>query len=154
MCNAGSGRALGKEKSQYAHRLRQLNILGSQYGWQYFARSTGGRSFGRHRCRLHTIETGCRANSRGCESPILYIPATIDSRLPDRWPSEWRRVAGTTVESALLRTANVLKRIPSDLPPIDWIPVDNVATVMDTFVLRHARETAQVFNICPSKGQS
>ncbi|KAI2637974.1 hypothetical protein GGS26DRAFT_588346 [Hypomontagnella submonticulosa] len=57
-------------------------------------------------------------------------------------------------QSKLAAERILAARIPSDLPPIDWIPVDNVATVMDTFVLRHARETAQVFNICPSKGQS
>ncbi|KAI0384999.1 acetyl-CoA synthetase-like protein [Hypomontagnella monticulosa] len=56
--------------------------------------------------------------------------------------------------SALLRTAKTLKCIPSDLPPIDWVPVDNVAVMLNAFILHPAQETAQVFNVYPAKGRS
>ncbi|CAJ2511290.1 Uu.00g069150.m01.CDS01 [Anthostomella pinea] len=55
--------------------------------------------------------------------------------------------------SAVARTAKALKCFPSDLVPIDWVPVDTVAAMLHAFILQPAGAEAQVFNIYPPKPQ-
>ncbi|KAI0013533.1 acetyl-CoA synthetase-like protein [Xylariaceae sp. FL0662B] len=55
--------------------------------------------------------------------------------------------------SALLRTSKTLRCIPTDVAPIDWVPVDTVAALLSSLILHPAREV-QVFNIYPPKPQS
>ncbi|KAI1370978.1 acetyl-CoA synthetase-like protein [Hypoxylon crocopeplum] len=56
--------------------------------------------------------------------------------------------------SALLRTAKKLRCAPTDVLPIDWVPADTVAAMLNDFILRPARKDVQVFNIYPQKPQS
>ncbi|KAI1377877.1 acetyl-CoA synthetase-like protein [Hypoxylon crocopeplum] len=50
--------------------------------------------------------------------------------------------------SALLRTAKTLGSVPNDLAPIDWVPVDTVAAILNAFVLHPVRDDeAQVFHV-------
>ena len=44
---------------------------------------------------------------------------------------------------AILKTSKVLGLLPSDLPPIDWIPVDVVASIIIEICLNDARDKSQ-----------
>ncbi|KAI1505652.1 acetyl-CoA synthetase-like protein [Biscogniauxia marginata] len=55
--------------------------------------------------------------------------------------------------SALLRTAKTMRCCPTNVAPIDWVPVDTVAAMLHDFILYPARKEAQVFNIFPPKPQ-
>ena len=45
---------------------------------------------------------------------------------------------------AILKTSKVLGLLPSDLPPIDWIPVDAVASIILDICLHDARDKSQI----------
>ncbi|RYP65180.1 hypothetical protein DL770_009058 [Monosporascus sp. CRB-9-2] len=53
--------------------------------------------------------------------------------------------------SALLRTAKTLKSIPSQVAPVDWVPVDTVATMLHDFILHPVDNEIEVYNIYPSQ---
>ncbi|KAM0814113.1 putative Carrier domain-containing protein [Seiridium cardinale] len=55
--------------------------------------------------------------------------------------------------SAIIRSAKALGSFPNPVVPIDWIPVDTVAAMLQGFVVRPAQNEAQVYNVCSDKPQ-
>ncbi|KAI8958393.1 acetyl-CoA synthetase-like protein [Daldinia sp. FL1419] len=55
--------------------------------------------------------------------------------------------------SAILRTSKKLGFIPSSVAPIDWVPVDIVSRMLESFCFRPAQEDPQVYNIVSDKAQ-
>ena len=56
--------------------------------------------------------------------------------------------------SALLRTAKTLKSVPARVSPIDWVPVDTVASMLQNFILSPASgDDAQVYNVVHPRPQ-
>ncbi|RYP71484.1 hypothetical protein DL771_004739 [Monosporascus sp. 5C6A] len=53
--------------------------------------------------------------------------------------------------SALLRTAKTLKSIPSQVAPIDWVPVDTAAAMLHNLILEPANGVLRVYNIYPAQ---
>ena len=56
--------------------------------------------------------------------------------------------------SALLRTAKTLKSVPARVSPIDWVPVDTVASMLQNFILFPVSDDdAQVYNVVHPRPQ-
>lgn len=49
--------------------------------------------------------------------------------------------------SAIIRTSVTLGCFPNPVVPIDWVPVDTVASMVQSFILQPAREEPQVYNV-------
>ncbi|KAI1120472.1 acetyl-CoA synthetase-like protein [Nemania abortiva] len=56
--------------------------------------------------------------------------------------------------SALLRTSKTLGCVPTDVAPIDWVPVDTIAAIMKDVITAPSHEEIQVFNLYPPKPPS
>ena len=57
--------------------------------------------------------------------------------------------------SALLRTAKTLKSVPARVTPIDWVPVDSIVSMLQSFMLTPAESDnlTQVYNIIHPRPQ-
>ncbi|KAF2999116.1 putative secondary metabolism biosynthetic enzyme [Neopestalotiopsis sp. 37M] len=49
--------------------------------------------------------------------------------------------------SAIIKTSKTLGCFPSPVAPVDWVPVDTVATILQAVALRAAEDEPQVYNI-------
>ncbi|OTB05366.1 hypothetical protein M426DRAFT_319902 [Hypoxylon sp. CI-4A] len=49
--------------------------------------------------------------------------------------------------SAIIRTSTTLGHFPSQVAPIDWVPIDTVVEMLQSFSLQPAQEDPQVYNI-------
>lgn len=55
--------------------------------------------------------------------------------------------------SAIIRTSKTLGYFPSPVAPIDWVPVNTVTAMLQSFILRPALEEPQVYNVTSDKLQ-
>jgi thioester reductase-like protein len=56
--------------------------------------------------------------------------------------------------SAIIHTSKALGCLPNPVLPIDWIPVDTAAAMLQAFVLEPPRGKANVYNVCSDKPQA
>lgn len=56
--------------------------------------------------------------------------------------------------SAIARTSKALGAIPTPLGAVDWVPVDTIATMLQSFIQRPAEKDVQVYNIVADNAPS